>query len=1219
MFTEVSTLPFHLSRYSGGVLAFLVLINICICVALDVRINEDTLIGEELLNSGLNPLEKDWRYNIDSWRSTAWINSIFKVNTTTGQVTLKKKLPPCDPRRPQHHGTLYIEASSSKLHSFVRLPINVYVDDQCRIHNRHKTRTLRSLNVAIFIAPTSHELCFEPETAIASVQQYIPSVLQKGCTVSHSIATIKHFLCDSDMSISTDRFVCITPSTVIARGTITSVCNSETVSLPIKLILKSSSKFLVSSSYKLSKANRVRRQSYDAPTFEEPVYIFEVDEEQSPGFRINYATISDANTRDVTYSMLANRNMRSQNMFTIDSATGEIKTAVTLDREDIPVHYFQVRATDAVNTYLTGTANLNIMVNDINDHSPAFEQPIYRTEVLEGHGSRNSILTLRAIDEDEGANSVVQYSILNHQGNNEIFEIDPYIGSITATSDLDRESIGFYTLQIQATDMSTDPSQRKMTTATVEITVTDANDNKPQFSQSSYTFEVAENIDNDFRHVIGEIRATDQDEGMNAMIQYSITGGNTRQVFHIDSVSGQLFVEVPLDYEDKTDYRLQIKAQDSGSPPKSNSTQVLVRVRDMNDNEPHFSSNHQVESVHENVPIGYTIVSMQGLDRDSGPNGQLVYSIDPDTSVPPNLPILINRDTGIITTSQKLDRETYDIYQFTVLAKDQGTPSRTGSTEVEIRVLDVNDNAPIFDPRVYSASVSEEEHEGYSVITVTATDADTEAHSRISYTISSGNVRGAFRITKQGGLGRIMLTKQLNYRTENHYILTITATDSGDQLDTATVYVNVTDANNHRPIFSNGPYLMRVHEDVKIGTGVFRVTATDNDIGENARITYTLEDNEVFTINPVTGNITVKENLDRERAAGYALSVTAEDHGHPPRSDTTDIEVIVLDVNDNSPIFEQTSYLGRVDEDAIIGTSVLTIRAVDSDESLNGRIRYSFENGFDGNGDFMLDPTLGILRTGQELDRERLSSYELKAYAIDRGSPELSTSVMIRILVQDVNDNAPQFESQRLNLKINENSPIGSTVDRVTAVDPDDSVNAQVRYSIVGGPDAESFSLITEADQTAVILTQTELDFESGKTSYILTLRAQSDHLLSDVLVIIDVVDINDNQPQLQDFSIVFNNFHGYFPTGDIGRIPARDPDVNDHLRYSFISGNTANYLHLDATTGMIRLHSKLNSDVPANASLHVAVTGKYSYVNIWLTVGALTTEHKWCTRYYSW
>ena len=336
----------------------------------------------------------------------------------------------------------------------------------------------------------------------------------------------------------------------------------------------------------------------------------------------------------------------------------------------------------------------------------------------------------------------------------------------------------------------------------------------------------------------------------------------------------------------------------------------------------------------------HCFTAMQGLDRDNGANGELLYSFQQGSATPKNLPFSIDQHTGVIQTSQHLDRETHEGYYFTILARDQGSPSRTGSTSLQIRVLDINDNAPIFKPRIYYTTISEEEHEGFAVVSVTATDDDSEAHSRIVYSIYSGNDRNAFRIAKNGGVGNIFLTRQLNYREESHYRLSIRATDSGDHTDTAVVYVNVTDANNFRPIFRNAPYLMRVMENVAIGASVFKVTATDNDIGENARITYSLEDNNVFYINPVTGNITIKELLDREKVAGYSLSVTAVDHGHPSRSDTTDIEVLVIDVNDNVPIFNQDVFNGHVREDVFVGTSILSITANDEDEGLNGNVRY---------------------------------------------------------------------------------------------------------------------------------------------------------------------------------------------------------------------------------------------------------------------------------------
>ncbi len=161
---------------------------------------------------------------------------------------------------------------------------------------------------------------------------------------------------------------------------------------------------------------------------------------------------------------------------------------------------------------------------------------------------------------------------------------------------------------------------------------------------------------------------------------------------------------------------------------------------------------------------------------------------------------------------------------------------------------------------------------------------------------------------------------------------------------------------------------------------------------------------------------------------GYTVSVTATDHGHPPKSDTTDIEIVIDDVNDNAPKFSSAAYSARVYEDAFVGESVLTVEATDRDAGLNGRVRYTFEGGDSGDGDFMLDPTSGVLRIAAPLDHEHTAAYQLVAYAVDRGTPERSTAVTISVDVIDINDNAPQFESSEIHAYIAENSPVGTTV-----------------------------------------------------------------------------------------------------------------------------------------------------------------------------------------------
>ena len=166
----------------------------------------------------------------------------------------------------------------------------------------------------------------------------------------------------------------------------------------------------------------------------------------------------------------------------------------------------------------------------------------------------------------------------------------------------------------------------------------------------------------------------------------------------------------------------------------------------------------------------------------------------------------------------------------------------------------------------------------------------------------------------------------------------------------------------------------------------------------------------------------------------------------------------------------------------------------------------------------------------------------------------------------------------------------------LSAYDSDEGDNAVVVYTIYGGADADSFSLTVRGSDPATLTTLTELDYESDKRIYSVHVRAQSgEHLFSIAMVTVIVDDVNDNVPQLRDFAIVFNNYRDHFDGGRVARVPAWDPDARDRLRFRFVAGNQAGLLHLDEETGMMRLDSRLNSDMPTNGSLLVSVSGERS------------------------
>lgn len=937
--------------------------------------------------------------------------------------------------------------------------------------------------------------------------------------------------------------------------------------------------------------SRSRRAANRRPHFSLYNYQVQVAENQPPGTSVIIMSATDSDAGDagrVTYTMAPLMNSRSSDYFHIHPDTGRITSTQILDREHMDLHYFRVTATDHGSPRLSGTTMVAITVSDRNDHSPIFEQSEYRETIRENVEEGYPILQLRATDSDSPSNANIRYRFIGESAAiaRVAFEIDPRSGLITTRGSVDRETNEHYTLQVEASDQGKDPGPRSATVK-VFITVLDENDNVPQFSEKRYVVAVKEDVRP--HSDILRVSATDRDKDNNAAVHYNIISGNSRGQFSIDSVTGEIQVVAPLDYESEREYTLRVRAQDNGRPPLSNNTGIVsVQVTDVNDNPPIFVSTPFQASVLESSPVGSSILHIQAIDTDSGDNARLEYRL---TGTGSDTPFVINSATGWVTVSSILDRESVEHYFFGVEARDYGMPPLSATASVTITVMDVNDNRPEFLQKEYYARLNEDAAVGTSVVTVTAVDRD--VNSAVTYQITGGNTRNRFAISTAGGAGLLSLALPLDYKQERRYVLTVTASDRTLH-DTCQVHINITDANTHRPVFQSAHYSVSVNEDRPPGSTVVVISATDDDVGENARITYFLEDNiPQFRIDPATGAITLQAELDYEDQMTYTLAITAKDNGIPQKSDTTYVEVNVNDVNDNAPQFLSPRYQGTVSEDAPPFTSVLQISATDRDAHANGRVQYTFQNGEDGDGDFTIEPTSGIVRTVRRLDRESVPFYELTAYAVDRGVPPQRTPVHIQVTVLDINDNAPVFPADDFEILVKENSAVGSVVAQITATDPDEDANAQIMYQIVEGNIPEIFQMdIFSGELTSLI----DLDYEA-RNEYVIVVQATSAPLVSRATIRIRLVDQNDNRPTLQDFQIIFNNFvsnrSNSFPSGVIGRVPAHDPDVSDRLYYTIDRGNELHLLLLNHTSGEIRLSRKLDNNRPLVAPMLITVTGK--------------------------
>uniref|UniRef100_A0A8C3L4U1 Cadherin EGF LAG seven-pass G-type receptor 3 n=1 Tax=Chrysolophus pictus TaxID=9089 RepID=A0A8C3L4U1_CHRPC len=877
-------------------------------------------------------------------------------------------------------------------------------------------------------------------------------------------------------------------------------------------------------------------------------------------------------------------NYRSLELFSIDPHAGLITTTQALDRESMELHYFRVTAADHGVPRLSATTMVAIAVADRNDHDPVFEQSEYRETIRENVEEGYPILQLRATDVDSPPNANIRYRFVNERAAHAVFEIDPRSGLITTSGPVDREKMERYSLVVEANDQGREPGPRSATVK-VYITVLDENDNTPQFSEKRYIVQVREDIRPHTE--ILRVTATDLDKDNNALVHYNIISGNSRGQFSIDSVTGEIQVVAPLDFEVEREYALRIRAQDAGRPPLSNNTGMAsIQVVDINDHAPIFVSTPFQISVLENAPLGHSVIHIQAVDADYGENARLEYKL---TGVSADTPFVVNSATGWITVSGPLDRELVEHYFFGVEARDHGSPSLSASASVTITVMDVNDNRPEFTQKEYFIRLNEDAAVGTSVLSVTAIDRD--VNSAITYQITGGNTRNRFAISTQGGVGIITLSLPLDYKQERRYVLTVTASDRTLR-DNCHVHINITDANTHRPVFQSAHYSVSINEDRPVGSTVVVISATDDDVGENARITYYLEDNvPQFRIDPDSGAITLQAELDYEDQVTYTLAITAKDNGIPQKADTTYVEIMVNDVNDNAPQFVSTHYQGVISEDAPPFTSVLQISATDRDAHTNGRVQYTFQNGEDGDGDFTIEPTSGIIRTVRRLDRENVPVYELTAYAVDRGIPAQRTPVHIQVTIQDVNDNAPVFPAEEFEVLVKENSIVGSVVAQITAIDPDEGPNAQIMYQIVEGNIPEIFQMdIFSGELTALI----DLDYET-KPEYVIVVQATSAPLVSRATVHIKLIDQNDNSPVLKNFQILFNNYvsnkSNTFPSGVIGKVPAYDPDVSDRLFYTFERGNELHLLIVNQSSGELRLSRKLDNNRPLVASMLVTVT----------------------------
>ncbi|GAB6033159.1 hypothetical protein CHUAL_012768 [Chamberlinius hualienensis] len=871
-------------------------------------------------------------------------------------------------------------------------------------------------------------------------------------------------------------------------------------------------------------------------------------------------------------------------LFEIDSVTGVVTTKKSLDRETQEIYEIPVSATDEGG--LMDFSLISVVLKDVNDNPPVFSVSAYEATVVSNATVGTNILKVNAVDIDAGLSATVEYFIYGNDtsGTNitELFTINRQTGDIS----LRRNALTFENQVFQFFVRAQDKGvPRIYSDVPVDIFIASRQDTPPRFRKKDSIFFLIEN--SPIGRVVTMVAAE-----TNENLIYSLASSNFLMEdslpFRIND-QNEIVVAGPLDRETKDTYLLVVKAETQTSPPLTAYANYTVQIMDDNDNRPEFECNPYYLTVSENVKEGHSIVRVVARDKDAGHNSEVRYSLEsvvpPPSETDATVPFDVNAHTGWITNLVKLDHETTPVYTLKISATDGGSLHLSSMTTVRIEVKDYNDSPPVFSQSHYRATVNEDASVGTVVMNVMTNDADEGLSARIAYYITSGDPNGHFGIRYPDEL---YVNKELDREKIDRYELQVTATD-GKFVTNAKVTLDLLDANDNPPICKMPRYKQRISEAIAPGTIILSVEAFDGDDAHNARLRYYLSGAEAhdFIIDVHNGSIRTAKSLDRELVPHYLLTVTVQDKDYHHWNCQSEIDLILTDVNDNSPEFTQITYSVTVPEDTEVKMLVSKVHATDKDLGINRKVRYSFVDS--ANGHFSIDSLSGIITLAKPLDREERAMYNLTVRATDMGTPQLSTMANLLVIVLDINDNPPEFASKYYYTSVSENAKVGSDIVRVLATSKDSGVNAEITYAIVGGNEYGMFHI---HQKTGVVGISKALDYEKAR-EYLLTIQANdggTPSLSNHATVNITITDANDNAPVFTQ-NVYSATVREDAQVGDrIIKVLARDADSssNGKITYFIAAGDAKGPFKIEKYTGYLIVGAPLDRETVSKFKVEV-------------------------------
>ncbi|KFZ54515.1 Protocadherin-23, partial [Antrostomus carolinensis] len=619
---------------------------------------------------------------------------------------------------------------------------------------------------------------------------------------------------------------------------------------------------------------------------------------------------------------------------------------------------------------------------------------------------------------------------------------------------------------------------------------------------------------------------------------------------------------------------LTVSARDGGGLPSATNAAVTVNILQTASAPAIFERARYTFAVPEDAPEDTPVGTVKAREP---PNSLEVVSYQ-ISSGDPHGRFSIDSQFGIIRTKKQLDHETQSVVVLTVQSQLGDSPVYS-STQVNISVIDVNDNPPVFLTKSGKVTISHTQPPGTAVYIAHAEDKDSGLNGAIKYSIKSKQ-SSAFSIDPS--LGVVNLTRTMFADEQQEYTLHIAAEDCGSPpltsllmltvLDSQAVKIVILDINDNSPSFMSSP-LSYVMEDAEAGFLVHHIIAKDPDEGRNGHVTYHIlsgNENKTFVLDKITGLLTTAQLLDREIQESYSLTVMALDDGSPALSATQILTIIVVDVNDETPMFLKQLYETAVHENQDPGEFVIKVEAMDRDAGLNSLLRYEILPG-SGYEKFRMNSDSGEIVTTASLDKETQEVFSIK------GSPSRSSTAQVYLTVLDENDHSPLFAKTQYQISVREDLEEGSAILDLFASDEDDGLNGKVTYSLID----DTFGAFAINSVTGSIVTTKALDRET-KSHY--TFRAVasdcSTHLprSTTASVVVHIDDVNDNDPVF-----LQNPIRAFVPAETpvnetVATVRVEDVDLgpNGAVVFSLMVAETV--FQIDAKTGDIILQEPLAS-----------------------------------------